>query len=116
MSLRKPFRAVPIRLGERYSAESKREARVSKLKDIAFVALVAGLSSVAFLGILSLPAASVSTVHPSAAIEALDSTYYAGCNEVRSAGKAPLYREQPGYRSDMDGDDDGIACEPHRDD
>lgn len=40
--------------------------------------------------------------------------YYAGCNEVRAAGAAPLYRGQPGYRPEMDGDQDGIACEPHR--
>jgi hypothetical protein len=40
--------------------------------------------------------------------------YYSGCNEVRAAGLAPLYRGQPGYREDMDGDLDGIACEPHR--
>lgn len=42
--------------------------------------------------------------------------YYPGCNAVRAAGAAPLYRGQPGYRPEMDGDDDGIACEPHRDD
>lgn len=42
------------------------------------------------------------------------SVYYAGCNAVRAAGKAPLYAGQPGYRSAMDGDGDGIACEPHR--
>jgi hypothetical protein len=42
------------------------------------------------------------------------SVYYSGCNEVRAAGLAPLYRGQPGYRAEMDGDDDGIACEPHR--
>jgi hypothetical protein len=40
--------------------------------------------------------------------------YYAGCNEVRAVGKAPLYEGQPGYRVEMDGDGDGIACEPHR--
>lgn len=47
----------------------------------------------------------------SAAAEA--ATYYPGCNAVRAAGKAPLYRGQPGYREDMDGDSDGIACEPY---
>ncbi len=40
--------------------------------------------------------------------------YYRGCNEVRAAGAAPLYRGQPGYRPEMDGDGDGIACEPYR--
>jgi hypothetical protein len=40
--------------------------------------------------------------------------YFPGCNAVRAAGLAPLYRGEPGYRPEMDGDDDGIACEPHR--
>ncbi len=37
--------------------------------------------------------------------------YYASCAAVRSAGKAPLLRGQPGYRSKLDGDHDGVACE-----
>lgn len=44
--------------------------------------------------------------------EADDSVYYAGCNDVRAAGKAPLLAGQPGYRSEMDGNGDGVACEP----
>lgn len=40
--------------------------------------------------------------------------YYRGCNEARAAGAAPIYRGQPGYRPEMDGDNDGIACEPYR--
>ncbi|MCC5611654.1 excalibur calcium-binding domain-containing protein [Nostoc sp. CHAB 5834] len=41
------------------------------------------------------------------------SVYYEGCNEVRAAGKAPLYRGNPGYGEHMDGDGDGVACEPY---
>jgi hypothetical protein len=37
--------------------------------------------------------------------------YYANCAAVRAAGKAPLLRGQPGYRSGLDRDADGIACE-----
>lgn len=40
--------------------------------------------------------------------------YYSGCNDARAAGVAPLYSDEPGYRPDMDGDGDGIACEPYR--
>lgn len=29
-------------------------------------------------------------------------------------GAAPLYRGQPSYRPEMDGDGDGIVCEPYR--
>lgn len=39
---------------------------------------------------------------------------YRNCREARAAGAAPLYRGQPGYGAHMDGDGDGIACEPYR--
>lgn len=42
------------------------------------------------------------------------SDYYRNCKEAWAAGAAPLYRGQPGYRPEMDGDGDGIACEPYR--
>jgi hypothetical protein len=54
--------------------------------------------------------AVTATARPAAAA----SVYFPGCNAVRAAGLAPLLRGQPGYRPEMDGDDDGIACEPHR--
>ena len=41
------------------------------------------------------------------------SVYYAGCDEVRALGRAPIHRGQPGYREGMDGDGDGVACEPY---
>ncbi|MEU4741108.1 excalibur calcium-binding domain-containing protein, partial [Actinosynnema sp. NPDC023658] len=37
--------------------------------------------------------------------------YYANCDAVRAAGKAPLYAGQPGYRAALDRDKDGVACE-----
>ncbi|WP_082660415.1 excalibur calcium-binding domain-containing protein [Sphingopyxis sp. H050] len=40
--------------------------------------------------------------------------YWSGCNDARAAGTAPIYRGEPGYREGMDGDSDGIACEPYR--
>lgn len=36
-----------------------------------------------------------------------------GCDDARAAGTAPIYRGEPGYREGMDGDNDGIACEPY---
>lgn len=41
----------------------------------------------------------------------VQSSYYANCSAARSAGAAPLYVGQPGYRSGLDRDNDGIACE-----
>ena len=37
--------------------------------------------------------------------------YFANCTEAREAGAAPLHRSDPGYRSGLDRDNDGIACE-----
>ena len=37
--------------------------------------------------------------------------YYANCTEARAAGAAPIYVGEPGYRSALDRDNDGIACE-----
>jgi hypothetical protein len=39
------------------------------------------------------------------------STYYANCTEARSAGAAPVYEGEPGYRAGLDRDHDGVACE-----
>ncbi len=40
-----------------------------------------------------------------------DTVYYANCTAVRAAGKAPIYKGQPGYSSKLDRDGDGIGCE-----
>ncbi|WP_310020228.1 excalibur calcium-binding domain-containing protein [Croceicoccus sp. BE223] len=40
--------------------------------------------------------------------------YYPTCAEVRAAGRAPLRRDEPGYRAGLDRDGDGVACEVHR--
>ncbi|MDT0195534.1 DUF1524 domain-containing protein [Arthrobacter sp. AB6] len=37
--------------------------------------------------------------------------YYANCAEVVAAGAAPLCAASLGYRSGLDGDSDGVACE-----
>ena len=76
-----------------------------------FVGAVAGLSAVTFASVWMLPGTpAVATASPAT----VATIYYAGCNEARAAGVAPIYRGQPGYRPEMDGDSDGIACEPHR--
>lgn len=49
-----------------------------------------------------------------AAAPAPSTTYFRNCREAWAAGAAPLRRGEPGYRAEMDGDGDGIACEPYR--
>lgn len=36
---------------------------------------------------------------------------YANCAEARAASKAPLVKGSPGYRSELDRDGDGVACD-----
>jgi micrococcal nuclease len=40
-----------------------------------------------------------------------DNLYLDSCAQARAAGRAPLYRAEPGYRPGLDGDGDGTACE-----
>ena len=54
--------------------------------------------------------ANTGTHVPSTA-QSSDSVYYQNCDAVRAAGKAPLYRGQPGYSAKLDRDKDGVACE-----
>jgi hypothetical protein len=37
--------------------------------------------------------------------------YYANCAMARAAGRTPLHRGDPGYRTELDRDADGIACD-----
>jgi hypothetical protein len=39
------------------------------------------------------------------------SAYYGSCAAARAAGAAPLHVGDPGYRSGLGRDDDGVACE-----
>ena len=40
-----------------------------------------------------------------------NAVYYKNCAAARAAGAAPIHRGQPGYRSELDRDNDGVACE-----
>lgn len=40
-----------------------------------------------------------------------ESVYYQNCAAARAAGAAPIYSGEPGYRSGLDRDGDGVACE-----
>lgn len=39
------------------------------------------------------------------------SVYFRNCADAKAAGKAPLHRGDPGYRTGLDRDNDGVACE-----
>jgi len=76
---------------------------------------------VAFLAVLypeKVPSAVQSLVTASHNLERknapLAGAYYPNCDAARAAGVAPIYEGEPGYRPELDGDDDGIACEPYQ--
>jgi len=58
-----------------------------------------------------IPTQSATTLPAIQPIVAETNVYYANCSEARAAGDAPLYRGDAGYRSALDRDGDGVACE-----
>lgn len=57
------------------------------------------------------PAPALPQPPPADLAPASGDVVFANCAAARAAGAAPLYAGQPGYRPQMDGDKDGIACE-----
>ncbi|MDR2280307.1 MAG: excalibur calcium-binding domain-containing protein [Gordonia sp. (in: high G+C Gram-positive bacteria)] len=62
----------------------------------------------AFVG-AALVASTLAT--PAANAQPRPAAYYQNCDAARSAGAAPIYRGQDGYRPGLDRDGDGVACE-----
>jgi hypothetical protein len=87
-------------------------------KQISIFELVIGLLFVAFIAWQAAPQiTSTWTLARSSPKEILSreaTAYYPNCSAARAAGVAPIYAGQPGYREEMDGDLDGVACEPYR--
>lgn len=103
MSFRKPFKAVPIKPGPRHRAQQPDKATgvVPVLLVAALVGPVIGLGSLAL-------------TEDGRARKPQAGDYWPGCDAARAAGTAPIYVGEPGYREGMDGDGDGVACEPYR--
>ena len=102
MSFKQPFRAKPIVLGPYWREEQKNAARKNVIRRAAVS-----------LGVLSLAAlAGLAAANWSSLVRTIP-VYYADCASARQAGAAPISRDSPGYRSALDADHDGIACEPY---
>jgi hypothetical protein len=98
------------------------ESRLSPISILAWavaLGLVVGLGSVA---VTSQGRLLVTTKANDLAIRAgwkrkrepIAGDQWGGCYDARAAGTAPIYRGEPGYRPEMDGDGDGVACEAPR--
>ncbi|OBH83969.1 hypothetical protein A5681_19910 [Mycobacterium scrofulaceum] len=73
--------------------------------------LIAGAIVVGVAGAPATQAAPATTTSPGPAPTTGASVYYPNCKAACADGVAPIYRGQPGYRSGLDRDGDGIACE-----
>jgi endonuclease G len=73
-------------------------------------AFIAGAIAV---GVAAAPSAHAapSTTTPSPGPTTGSNVYYPNCKAACAAGAAPIYKGQPGYRPQLDRDNDGIACE-----
>lgn len=122
MSFRQPPRAIPIKEAARRRQKRQRQRGtgiVAYLGGAAVLGTVIGIVSVA------VSAGDVSSITSAAEEFAVSAGLararnpqpgdsWSGCDSARAAGTAPIYSSEPGYREGMDGDGDGIACEPYR--
>jgi hypothetical protein len=101
----------------------KAAARYKRAMTVRSTPLISAAAMATFLAVYALaPGADGTTgiqasgAAPASAVSQTSAPpiYYSGCNEARAAGVTPIYRGQAGYREGMDGDSDGIACEPYR--
>lgn len=122
MSFKKPFRAVPIKSGKCFQKRRKakpKNAWAGYLGGAALAGAAIGTGSIALTdgGGLAIASTLKSIAVSGGFMRARapqEGDYWAGCNSARAAGTAPIYAGEPGYREGMDGDGDGIACEPYR--
>ena len=103
MNFRKPFRAEPVKLGPYWRAEQRRTRRKHILRQTGTLAFIS--FGIFLIGMV---------VTNWTGLRAKLPTYYPSCSWARSAGAAPISRGSPGYRSELDADDDGFACEAYR--
>jgi hypothetical protein len=107
-----------VKLGAHYRAKQRKQAIARVGQQAKFPLMVASLSAAMFMWVWS----ADETVQPRVARAETEvsspayysGVYYSGCREARAAGAAPLHVGEPGYRPEMDGDGDGVACEPYR--
>ena len=84
------------------SVKAKYHLGVTQAEHDAMARVLAGCGSA------SIPKPTTASVSPSSGSAGV---FYSSCSAVRKAGKAPLYKGQPGYRAGLDADHNGVACQ-----
>lgn len=103
MSFRKPFRAVPIKIGAHYAVQRRRRRRMSMAGKALGLACAGAALGAVWLYWPHDPAYTRTGV---------GGWSYPNCSAARAAGAAPVRSDQPGYGPHLDADSDGIGCEP----
>lgn len=113
--------SVPVKPGRHYRNKRQAQQRssvVTTLGAAALLGLIGGVGTVvASEGTSSAILAKVQPVAVSLGLARARAPqageYWPRCAAARAAGTAPIYAGEPGYRVGLDGDSDGIACEPY---
>lgn len=121
MGFKKPFRAVPVRLGSYHRALERRKNVSTIAQVFGFAVLIGGIAG-CLMGLYQQGYISMfgAALHDVAASRGLvrntpqEGDYWLDCEDARSARVTPLYLGEPGYRPELDRDGDGVACEPYR--
>ena len=103
MTFKKPFQAKPVVIGPYWRAEQERIRRQKSLRQLGLVFFLTLATFVIGMAVTNWRI-----------VRAKLPTYYWNCAAARAAGAAPIHRGERGFRSPLDADDDGIACEPYR--
>jgi len=116
-SFKKPFRAVPVQLGEKARARQRQENRQMLIGTAVRLALATFLVFTTGMVITNF---GLSRYLPTGLFDATNgtrpaNTYFPNCSAARATGHAPIRAGSPGYRIGLDADGDGIACEPYVD-
>lgn len=102
--------AVKIRY-DLWVTAAERDAMARVLGECPAEALPGGASTAPVVATPTPPAEPVPAPAPASSSPSPSTVHYASCAEARAVGAAPVLVGQPGYRSGLDGDGDGIACE-----
>lgn len=92
------------------AAHSRQEHRISLASVAACVITFSVAVAAAGAGILTMAGDTDGSGTPDATPQ-LVSTYYDDCDQAESAGVAPMSAGEPGYRTVLDPDANGLACE-----
>ena len=115
MSFHRPHRVTPIQSGRIYRARARRRSKSSIVRVLGVAALVG-----AGAGALAANDGDLTPVKEWAVSTGMMrenrpqlGAHFRNCDAARTAGVAPIYRGESGYRAPLDADLDGVACEPY---